>query len=111
MGFKTLVLILIFSVFSISCSSITYTKNQEYLERDYGKLNLLGAKYSSIIHLLNGQTIRTNLVNAKVDSLRFDKNGSFQSIHLSELEKVEILSIGDRIGSGLLWGQWVYLQE
>lgn len=104
MGFKVLVMVLILSFISMSCSTINFNKNVEYSDRDYRKLNSLGAEYSSIIYLLNGKTIRSKLVKAKVDSLHFEKNGSFISIHQSEVEKVEILSFGDRIGNGFFWG-------
>jgi len=88
MGYKTLVLILIISLLSISCSAVNYSTQPNYSERDYSEFNKIGQKHRATILLLNGNEITTNFVSAENDSLIYHANKDIVSIPLSKIEKV-----------------------
>ena len=108
MGFKTVVLLLIISIFSISCSSIDFTIQNE-INRDYSTFNYLGERHISKIILLNGEEIETEYVFAKNDSLFYCIEADTLSLPLTTIERVEITQTGKKIASGLLAGTSSFL--
>ena len=104
MGFKSLVLILIFAILSVSCSTINFATQQDIAKRDYSMFNYLGSKHNSKIFLLNGEEIAAEYVFVKNDSLYYVAVLDTLSVPLTTIERVEISQLGKNIAYGLIVG-------
>ncbi len=108
MGYKISIFILIISFLSTGCSAVNYSAQQDYSKRDYRLFNKLGSQYSSTIYFLNGDTIRTNYLFAKQDSVFYLSNNDTSSVPQKSIEKVEINMLGKKIANGLFYGAITY---
>ena len=108
MGYKISIFILIISVLSIGCSAVNFSNQPNYSERDYRLFNKLGSQYSSTIYFLNGDTIKTNYLFAKQDSVLHLSNNDTLSIPQTDIEKIEINMFGKKIANGLFYGALSY---
>lgn len=104
MGFKSLVLILIFAILSASCSAINFATQPDFTKRDYGMFNYLGSKHNSKIIFLNGDEIDAEYVFVKNDSLYYVAIQDTLSNPLTDIEKVEISQLGIKIATGIFMG-------
>jgi len=104
MGFKSLVLILIFAILSVSCSTINFATEPNVGNRDYSMFNYLASKHNSTIFLLNGDDIEAEYVFVKNDSLHYVAVLDTLSVPLTTIERVEISQLGKKIASGFFMG-------
>ena len=104
MGFKSLVLILIISTISMSCSAVNYSTQPNSSERDYELFNNLGSKNSSRIYLLSDEEISTKYVFAKNDSLYYATLQDTLSIPIADIERVKNKNWKSAGGNGLVFG-------
>jgi hypothetical protein len=106
MGFKSLIMILIISITSMSCTTVNFVSPQDDSAKNFNTFNHLGLYRNSNIFLLNGEEISTNYVMVKNDSLFYSniQDTDTLSITLSEIERVEIIHLGKKIGFGIVAG-------
>ena len=104
MGFKLFVLFLILTIFLTSCSTINFIEQPDYSQRDYQVFNRYGSEYSSTIYLLDESEIKTDYVFAKDSLVYYAFQTDTLFIQQSEIEKIEIKAVGNKIANGLLWG-------
>lgn len=109
MGYKTLVLNLIFSLLSLSCSPVKDLTAYNDSETDFSILNHQGAEYSSKIYLLDEKIYATNFIRAKGDSLYCSHQGDTLAIPLSSIEKVIVKRRGVGVLTGVVAGIVVML--
>lgn len=104
MGFKSLVLILIFAKLSVSCSTINFATQPDIAKRDYSKFNYYCSKNSSKIIFLNGDNLSVNYANVKGDSLFYCAEYDTLSSPLTVVEKVVIKHWIGAIAEGFFLG-------
>jgi hypothetical protein len=104
MGFKSLIMILIISILSISCSTVNFTSQPDVTTRDYSRLNYLGSKHNSKIFLLDGEDISTKYIFVNGDSLFYKSSQDTLSIPLMDIEKVEQKNWTLAGGNALVFG-------
>lgn len=104
MGFKSLIMILIISITTTNCTTVNFVSPQDNSEKDFSMFNHLGSGRKSNIFLLNGEEISTKYVMVKNDSLFYSDFQDTLSISLSEIERVQIIHLGKKIGFGLVAG-------
>ena len=104
MGFKLQVSFLIITIFLTSCSTINFIEQPDYSQRDYQVFNRYGSEYSSTIYLLDESEIKTDYVFAKDSLVYYAFQTDTLFIQQSEIEKIEIKAVGNKIANGLLWG-------
>lgn len=104
MGFKSLVLILIFAIFTMSCSTINLTTNKDASPIDYSNFNHYCSRNSSKIIFLNGDDLSVNYANVKGDSLYYCAENDTLSIPLADVEKVVIKHWIGAIAEGFFLG-------
>ncbi len=104
MYFKPLVIILIFAMLSVSCSTINFATEPDFTKRDYSKFNYYLAKNSSKIILLNEEELSVHYANVKGDSLYYCAENDTLSIPLANVEKVVIKNWFGAIAEGFFLG-------
>jgi len=88
--FKPLVIILIFAMLSVSCSTINFATKPDLSEKYYIMLNDSGKKYPSIISLISGEIIKSNYVDIQNDVLKFENKNDTLSVPINQIEKIVI---------------------
>ena len=104
MGFKLLVLILIFAIFTMSCSTINLTTNKDASPIDYSNFNHYCSRNSSKIIFMNGDDLSVNYANVKGDSLYYCAENDTLSSPLTVVEKVVIKHWIGAIAEGFFLG-------
>ena len=104
MGFKSLVLILIFAILSVSCSTINFSTQPDVTKRNYSNFNYYCSKQSSKIIFLNGENISVKYANIKGDSLYYCAENDTLSSPINVVEKVVIKRWIGAIAEGFFLG-------
>jgi len=104
MGYKVLVLILIISLLSISCSPVMDLTSYNESNTDFSILNQQGAEYSSKIYLLDEKIYAANYIRAEGDYLYYSHHDDALIIPLSSIEKVIVRRQGVGVVTGVVAG-------
>jgi len=109
MGFKALVLILIISLLSISCTPVKDLTAYNVTYPDFRILNQQGAEYGSIIYLLDDKIYTADYIRAEGDSLYYSHHDDALTIPLTSIEKIIVKRRGVGVVTGVVAGILVML--